>query len=180
MMTAFRISIEDPSSARYYMNIDEFLSAIADKWHDLRILVLIGIRPHSDGILRSIMTSLTQLRELELYGRMVTDETIALIAEYLKILTSLKLSNGRYTPSGIKALCGHPSIERVYLMQENQRQLAPDWVLAVYDVILSLPNITYVKLTGYRVIAIHAKIEIPMVPSTVHVEVQNSYIRPTD
>ncbi len=169
-MRVFRISIINPRSE---LNIEEFLSGIADKWHNLRTLALVGIHPPSNGIVRSIMTSLTQLRELELYGGMVTDETVSLIAEYLKLLTSLKLSNGTYTSSGIKALCGHPSIERLYLMQRNQRQLAPDWVLAVYDVILSLPNINYVKLVGYRVIAIHAKEDIPAVSSTIQIEVQN-------
>ncbi len=167
----FRISI-DPTGW-YRINIDEFLSGIAHKWKDLRLLALTGIHPPSD-IVRSIMTSLTHLRELELYGRMVTDETVALIAEYLKMLTSLKLSNGTYTSSGIKALCGHPSIERLYLMQRNQRQLARDWVLAVYDVILSLSNITKVKLVGYRVIAIHAKEEIPVVSPSIQIEVQNT------
>ncbi len=97
-MRVFRLSIEDPSNAGYYLNIDEFLSGIADKWHNLRTLALGEIRPPSDGIVRSIMTSLTHLRELELYGRMATDETVTLIAEYLKMLSSLKLSNGTYTP----------------------------------------------------------------------------------
>ena len=174
-MKVFRISIEDPSNAGYDLNIDEFLSGIADKWHELRTLALGEIHPPSDRIVRSIMTSLTQLRELELYGRMVTDETVALIAEYLKRLTSVKLSNGTYTPSGMKALCGHPSIERLYLMQENQSQLDPDWVLAVYDVILSLAKINYVKLVGFRVVAIHAKEDIPPVSPTIQIEVQNAY-----
>ncbi len=172
-MRVFRMSIEHPWNATYNAIIDEFLSGIADKWQDLRILALVGIRPPPDGIVRSVMTSLTQLRELDLYGVMVTDESVRLIAENLQMLTYLKLVNGIYTSSGIKALCGHPSIERLYLLQENQSRPAPEWVLAVYDVILSLPKITYVKLVGFRVVAIHAKEEIPAVSPTIKIEVEN-------
>ncbi|XP_072015569.1 uncharacterized protein [Amphiura filiformis] len=173
----FRLSIDNPDNADRYFKIDEFLCGIADKWQDLRRLTLIGIRPPSGEIFPMMIAALTQLQVLELYGQMITDENIAHIAKHLKKLTSLKLADGPYTSTGIKGLCGHPSIERLYLLQGKQYQPVPEWVSAVYNVILSLPKIVYVKLLGYRIIALHAREEMPTISPTVQIDVENTRLR---
>ncbi len=104
------------------------------------------------------MTTLTHLREPELYGRMVTDEMVAMIAEHLKIHTSLDQTfKWNVYTIWYQGFMWSPIYRKTlnYLMQENQRQFVPECfalalncVLAVYDVILSLPNISYVKLVA--------------------------------
>ncbi|XP_072016412.1 uncharacterized protein [Amphiura filiformis] len=178
----FRLSIDNPDNVIHYFKIDEFLCGIADKWQDLRRLTLVGIRPPSGEIFAVMISALTQLQVLELYGQMITDENIAHIAKHLKKLTSLKLADGPYTPPGFKGLRGHPSIERLYLLQENQHQTAPEWFSAVYDVIHSLPNIIYAELKGYNVVALQKM--MPMVSPDVQIKVEeneysNSWSMPT-
>ncbi|XP_072015564.1 uncharacterized protein [Amphiura filiformis] len=186
-VNCFRLSIDEPFTAGTPFNIDEFLCGIADKWRNLRRLTLVGIRPPSHRIFSFVMSGLARLQTLELYGEMITDERIALIATHLRSLTSLTLTDGHYTPSGIRALCGHLSIERLYLLQDNHldlnrlyllqdNQLGQNrmWLLAVYDVIRSLPKIAYVKLHGYRLIALHARVEVPPISTNVQIDVENS------
>ncbi|XP_072015565.1 uncharacterized protein [Amphiura filiformis] len=173
-VSSFRLSVDNPHSASTFFNIDEFLQGIADKWQDLRRLTLVGIRPPSGDIFPLMISALTQLQILELYGEMITDENIEHIAIHLKKLTSLTLTDGHYTPSGIRVLRWHPSIERLYLAQKSQNHQIPGWLLAVYDVILSLPQIAYVKIIGYRVIALHAQHEIPTLANNVQIEVENA------
>ncbi len=138
--------------------------------------MLNGVHALSSHTFAQITSAWSQLQVLELYGETITDENITLIAEQLRKLVCLKLTDGHYTPSGIKKLCGHPSIERLFLLQNIQRQPSSVWLLAVYDVILSLPRITYVKLIGNRLIALHAKEKIPKMTRDVHIEVENSEI----
>ncbi|XP_072015568.1 uncharacterized protein [Amphiura filiformis] len=174
-VSSFRLSIADPTYSN--IDIDEFLCGIADKWQDLRRLTLVGIRPPSGEIFAVMISALSQLQILELYGEMITDENIALIATHLKKLTSLTFTDGNYTPSGIRGLCGHPSIERLYLEEKNQHGQTLEWLLAVYEVILSLPQIAYVKIIGYRVIVLHAQHEIPTLPNNIQIEVENAWER---
>ncbi|XP_072015555.1 F-box/LRR-repeat protein 12-like [Amphiura filiformis] len=173
---SFRFSLDEPNPIQAHVNFDVFLRGIADKWKNLRQLTLVGIRPPSRETFKLLVSALTQLQELELYGKMITDENIALIATHLKKLTSLKLTDGQYTSTGIRGLCGHPSIERLYV-RHSQHNQAPEWLLAVYDVIISLPHITYVKILGYRVISLHAQHKIPALQKNVQIEVENSPIR---
>ena len=174
-ITTFSITIKEPFTAGYKFSIDEFVCGIADKWKGLKSLNLAGIHPPSDGIFLSLTLALRQVERLILQGyQMVTDENIVIIAGNLKTLTDLRLLDGSYTPSGIKALCGHPSISELCIAQSYQYEPNPQWVLAVYDVILSLPKITYLYLQGKRVIAIHASEKIPPTPPHVHIEVENS------
>ncbi|XP_072015252.1 uncharacterized protein [Amphiura filiformis] len=177
-ITSFRMSTDDDlDSSQRWLNLNRFLCAITGKWQDLRCLSLIGIQALSCQTFALMTSALTQLQILELHGQSITDENISLIAKHLKKLTTLKLTDGIYTPIGISMLGGHPSIEKLYLLQNNQVQQSPEWLLAVYDVILSLPKITYVKLIGYRVISLHAKEQIPKVTRDVQIEVENSEIR---
>ncbi|XP_072028004.1 F-box/LRR-repeat protein 12-like [Amphiura filiformis] len=147
-VSSFRLNIETRGDG---FNIDEFLCGIAEKWQDLTRLTLTGIHQPSSEISALVISALTQLQELELSGKMITDENMALIATHLKKLTSLKLTDGYYTASGIRDLYGHPSIERLYLVQEKDYSTNDEYVSAVYDVILSLPKIVYVQFTGYDV-----------------------------
>ncbi|XP_072015253.1 uncharacterized protein [Amphiura filiformis] len=173
-ITSFRMSTYDPNNSEYWLNMDRFLCAITDKWQDLRCLSLIGIQAPSYQTFALMTLALTQLQILELHGKTITDENISLIAKHLKKLTTLKLTDGIYTPNGISMLGGHPSIEKLYLLQGNQRKQSPEWLLVVYDVIISLPKITFVKLIGYRLISLHAKEKIPKMTRDVQIEVENS------
>ena len=175
-LRAFRLSTDNPSSTEYWFNISTFLSAIQDgNWPNLRVLSLAGIQPPSRDIFASMTSAMPQLETLELEGKIITDENTGLIAKYLKNLTSVVFTNGKYTPIGIKGLSGHPSIERFSLLEHNQHAFYPQWLLAVYDVLLSLPQIAYVKLVGYRIIALHAKEQgIPQMPEHVQIDMENS------
>ena len=158
--------------------MDTFLCGVAEKWHDLRCLVLSGMRALSSHTFAQITLAWSQLKVLGLYGETITDENLTLIADHLRMLTCLKLTDGHYTPSGIKKLCGHPSIERLYLLEKHQKRPSSKWLLAVYDVILSLPRITYVKMLGNRLIALHAilSMKVPQMTRDIHIEVENSEI----
>ena len=175
-LRAFRLSTANPSCTEVWLNIDTFLSAIQNgDWPNLKVLVLIGIKRPSRGIFGSMTSAVPQLKTLELYGKIITDENIALIAQNLKNLTCVVFTNGNYTPAGIKGLSGHPSIERFSLLERNQYAFCTKWLLSIYDVLLSLPKIAYVKLVGYRIIALHTKEQgIPQMPEHVEIDVENS------
>ncbi|XP_072014613.1 uncharacterized protein [Amphiura filiformis] len=174
---SFIFSTDAPENTQTWVNLDKFLRGISDKWQVLRCLSLIGIQALSYETFALMTSALRQLQILELYGNTITDENISLIAKHLKKLTTLKLTDGIYTPIGIRVLGGHPSIGELYLLQNHQVQPSPRWLLAVYDVILSLPKITYVKLIGNRLVALHAKEKIPKMTTDVQIEVENSEIR---
>ncbi|XP_072014666.1 uncharacterized protein [Amphiura filiformis] len=175
-LKSFRFSTNNPDTERWF-NLDKFLCGIIATLQDLKYLALAGIQPPSHETSALVITALTQLEILELSGAIVTDENIGLISKHLKRLATLKLTNGEYSPSGIRVLSGHPSIEKLYLLQNHQLQPSPEWLLAVYGVILSLPKISYVKLIGNRLVALHAKEKIPKMTRDVQIEVENSEIR---
>ena len=176
MLRAFRLSTDSPYPTQAWFNIDKFLSAIQDgNWPNLKVLVLVGIKPPSPGIFALMASVMPQLETLELEGEIITDENIGLIAKHLKNITSVVFTNGNYTPAGIKSLSAHPSIEKLSLLEHHQMVSSPQWLLAVYDVLLSLPKVAYVKLIGFRIIALHAKEQgIPQLPKHVQVDVENS------
>ncbi|XP_072043356.1 uncharacterized protein [Amphiura filiformis] len=176
---SFRFSTNAPEKTQTWVNLDKFVRGISDQWHKLRCLSLIGIQALSYETFALMTSALTQLQILELYGNTITDENISLIAKHLKKVTILKLTDGIYTPIGIRVLDGHPSIEKLYLLQNQQLQPSPEWLLAAYDVILSLPKIAYVKLIGYRIIALHAKEKIPKMTKDVEIQVENPEVRST-
>ncbi|XP_072015254.1 uncharacterized protein [Amphiura filiformis] len=176
-ITSFRMITDDPNNSQNWLNLDRFLCAITDKWQDLRCLSLIGIQALSCQTFALMTLALSQLQILELHGKTITDENISLIAKHLNKLITLKLTDGSYTPIGIRMLDGHPAIEKLYLLENHQVQPSPEWLLAVYDVIHSLPKIIYVKLIGNRVISLHAREQLPEVTRDVQVEVENSEIR---
>ncbi|XP_072023553.1 uncharacterized protein [Amphiura filiformis] len=175
-MKSFIFSTDDPDETQEQsqVNLDKFLRGISNQWHELRRLSLIGIQALSYETFALMTLALTQLQILELHGNTIRDENISLITKHLKKITTLKLTHGDYTPSGIRVLGGHPSIGELYLLEKYPEQSSPEWLLAVYDVILSLPKITYVKLIGYRLVALHAKEKIPKMTRDVQIEVENS------
>ena len=175
-LRAFRLSTDSPYPTQAWFNIDKFLSAIQDGiWPNLKVLVLVGIKPPSPGIFALMTSVMPQLETLELEGEIITDENIGLTAKHLKNITSVVFTNGNYTPAGIKSLSAHPSIEKLSLLEHHQMVSSPQWLLAVYDVLLSLPKVAYVKLIGFRIIALHAKEQgIPQMPKHVQMDVENS------
>ncbi|XP_072014612.1 uncharacterized protein [Amphiura filiformis] len=159
----------------FNVDIDQFLFGIVDKWQGLKCLGLAQIDALSSQTFALVTSLWTQLQVLELQGKTITDGNIALIAKHLKKLKTLKLLDGDYTPLGIRVLCGHPSIERLYLLKRGHQHTL-EWLLDVYDVILSLPTIVYVKLTGYELKEFYRSkmhVKIPEVSTNVQIEVKN-------
>ena len=123
-LKSFRFTTENPSSTADWLHIDTFLCRVAEKWRKLRCFMWYGFHPISSHTFVQITSAWSQLQVLGLYGEKIKDGNITLIAKHLKKLTCLMLVDGDYTPSGVKKLCGHPSIEKLHLLQNNQEHTA--------------------------------------------------------
>ncbi|XP_072030327.1 uncharacterized protein [Amphiura filiformis] len=158
------------------IDINRFFCAIVGKWQELRCMRLVQTNALSSKTFALLTSTLTQLQVLELHGETITDDKIILIAKHLKNLTTLKLLNGdNYTPTGLRVLSGHPSIERLHLVHQRYHRMQQlEWLWSVYDVILSLPKIVYVILTGDMLKELHRSemhVKIPELAKNIHIEV---------
>ena len=175
-LRAFRLSAVEPAVYEKWFNIDKFLSSIGG-WQNLQALVLEGIEPPSCDTFTLMTSTMQHLKTIKLLGGIITDENIYLIAKHLKNLTSVEFTDGNYSPQGIRILSGHPSIEKLSLL-EFRHQPSLQWLLAVYHVLLSLPKIKHVRLIGYEIsktlfFAKNLQNGIPPMPEHLHIDVRN-------
>ena len=117
------------------------------KWKKLRCLSLNGFRRTSDtgDMFKSMFIGVPLLEDLEIVHEPLPHEVIEYIANYLKNLRSLTLLiaiiNHDVKPD-LKPLTGHSSIERLCIRLSHQDI---NYSLGVYDILSSLPKLSYVK-----------------------------------
>ncbi|XP_072049877.1 uncharacterized protein [Amphiura filiformis] len=142
------------------------LSSSVAKWENLKILSLrlVDVEVAAFG---EIIPRLVNVESLELHSPSVTSSVVTLIGKHVKKVTSLVLTGGSYSGESLKSLCHHQSLQTLVVGRCYADETSQQWLHAVYDVLITLPNIKRVKLLDrdVRVHEVYAHGKFPVIES---------------
>ncbi|XP_072036171.1 uncharacterized protein [Amphiura filiformis] len=143
-------------------DINSLLRSMAN-WTHLKELKLRGVI-FTDEAFEMAIPGILNLEILELGGTCVTSLVVILIGIHLRKLKSLTLTSPRsidswprprYSCDSLQALSYHHELEHLEIHQPNNREEKDErerWVRQIYDVLVTLPKITNVKMLGVEIL----------------------------
>ncbi|XP_072049422.1 uncharacterized protein [Amphiura filiformis] len=154
-MSRFRLSGQ-------HSKIDNLMVSIGG-WEHLQDLCLKDVW-YSEQTFEMMVSRLSHLHSLVLDR--VTSPVVSLVGKYLKELKFLDLTEGLRSISceSLRSLCHHPCLETLWY--SGNSSLSVHTIHAIYEVIGTLVNINYVKLTGHNVHNLYNHQVFPIVEST--------------
>ncbi|XP_072047485.1 uncharacterized protein [Amphiura filiformis] len=164
-LTCFKITGE-PLGRYREIDSDRLLPSIAHLTH-LKMLTLRRVR-YSTEALEMIIQGLPNLETLELGGKSVTSSVVRLISIHLKKIKSLQLSPhsymlSKYSSESLQSLSYHPTLEHLAVKQTYDEKNQSNWVERIYDILVTLPKIKNVKLTGYNLVSCFKQASYPII-----------------
>ncbi|XP_072017265.1 uncharacterized protein [Amphiura filiformis] len=158
-MSRFRLSGQ-------HSKIDNFMVAIGG-WEYLQDLCLKDVW-YSEQAFEKMVSRLSHLQSLVL--NQVTSPVVSLVGKYLRELKFLDLTEGLRSINceSLRSLCHQPCLETLWYCGNSS--LSVHTIHAIYEVIGTLVNINYVKLTGHNVQYLYNHQVFPIVES-VEIEV---------
>ncbi|XP_072022796.1 uncharacterized protein [Amphiura filiformis] len=153
---------------RYEIDGDRLFPSIAH-WTHLKILTLQHVR-YSTEAFEMMIQGLLNLETLVLEGISVKSSVVNLINIHLKKIKSLQLSPGlyqhissKYSSESLQSLSYHPTVENLAVEQTYDERNQINWVERIYDILVTLPKIKKVKLTGYNLVSCFSQASYPSI-----------------
>ncbi|XP_072047494.1 uncharacterized protein [Amphiura filiformis] len=143
---------------------DRLLPSIAHLTN-LKMLTLRRVS-YSTEAFEMMIQRLLNLETLVLDGNSVTSSVVNLISIHLKKIKSLQLSplfSSEYFSECLQSLSYHPTLENLAVQQAYMEQLQANWVERIYDIMVTLPKIKKVKLSGYNLVSCFSQESYPII-----------------
>ncbi|XP_072047539.1 uncharacterized protein [Amphiura filiformis] len=143
---------------------DKLLPSISHLTH-LKMLTLRWVS-YSTEAFEMMIQRLPGLETLALQGLSVTSSVVNLISIHLKKIKSLQLSpcsSSKYSSKCLQSLSYQPTLENLAVQQAVYETNQTNWVERIYDILVTLPKIKNVKLTGYDLVSCFRKASYPTI-----------------
>ncbi|XP_072018165.1 uncharacterized protein [Amphiura filiformis] len=159
--------------------LHNFLHCIS-QWKNLKKLVLKWVI-FSEAAFEIMILGLLNLNTLELEGRSITSNVVALIGKHLTKIKVLHLKHGKYSTESVRTLLNHSCLESLVLMEPKPYRgiigilKKRAWLLEIYNTLVSLLKLRSVKLIGLHLPTMHKQelLQLPVLES-VDIEVSES------
>ncbi|XP_072046668.1 uncharacterized protein [Amphiura filiformis] len=167
-LTCFKLTgeFQYPSRFSRYTETDgdKLLPSIAH-WTHLKILTLLYVH-YSTEAFEMMIQGLPNLETHVLEGESVTSSVVNLISIHLKKIKSLQLYPpffSKYSSESLQSLSYHPTLENLAVQQAHDEKNQTNWVERIYDILVTLPKIKNVKLTGYNLVSCFSQASYPII-----------------
>ncbi|XP_072049876.1 uncharacterized protein [Amphiura filiformis] len=168
MLTSLTCLTIDHRYLEAFSNSEFTLPSSVAKWENLKVLFL-RLETIWYEAFGEIIPRLLNVESLELHSPSVTSSVVTLIGKHVKKVKSLVLTGGTYSSSysgeSLKSLCHHESLQTLVVSRSGAVETSKQWLHAVYDVLVTLPNIKRVKLLDRSVHEIYAHGKFPDIKS---------------
>ncbi|XP_072047495.1 uncharacterized protein [Amphiura filiformis] len=167
-LTCFKLTGECRNGQFHETHGDRILPSIAHLTH-LKMLTLRTVL-YSTEAFEMMIQGLPNLETLVLEGILVTSSVVNLINIHLKKIKSLQLSpwmyphiSSKYSSESLQSLSYHPTLENLAVEQTYDERNQTNWVERIYDILVTLPKIKKVKLTGCNLVSCFSQASYPSI-----------------
>ncbi|XP_072047490.1 uncharacterized protein [Amphiura filiformis] len=163
-LTCFKLTGECRNGQFHETHGDRILPSIAHLTH-LKMVTLRTVL-YSTEAFEMMIQGMPNLETLVLEGIPVTSSLVNLINIHLKKIKSLKLTPdlvSRYSSESLQSLSYHPTLENLAVQQTYDERNQTNWVERIYDLLVTLPEIKNVKLTGYNLVSCFSQASYPII-----------------